>query len=61
MSQGGQNTAAQYIATQPILELCEQSARRPGGLLYQRWWEQDGLELEGAKDRAEVDSGIEEA
>ena len=25
-----QNTVAQYIATRRILDLCEQSARRPG-------------------------------
>ena len=25
-----QSTAAQYIATRPIMDLCERSARRPG-------------------------------
>ena len=40
-----QNTVAQYIATQPILDLCERSARRPGARVSWRWWEQDGLYL----------------
>ena len=47
-----QNTVAQYIATQPILYVCERSARRPGVRVYWRWWEQVGLDLEGAKKRA---------
>ena len=34
-----QNTVAQYIATQPILDLCERSNRRPGARVYRRWWE----------------------
>ena len=46
--------SAQYIATRPILDLCERSVRRPGVLVSQRWWEQDGLDLEGAKKRAEA-------
>ena len=46
------NTFAQYIATRPILNLCEQSARRPRARVSWRWWEQAGLDLEGAKKRA---------
>ena len=46
-----QNTVAQYIATRPILDLCERSAWRKGARVSRRWWEQDGLELEGAKKR----------
>ena len=55
-----QNTVAPYIATQPILELCERSARRPGARVSQRWWEQDGLDLEGAKNRAAAESDRED-
>ena len=40
-----QNMVAQYIATRPILDLCERSAQRPGERVYRRWWEQDGLDL----------------
>ena len=47
-----QSTVAQYIAMRPIMDLCERSARRLGAKVYQRWWEQAGLDLEGAKKRA---------
>ena len=47
-----QNTVAQYIATQPILDLCEMSNWRPGARVSRRWWEQDRIYLEGAKKRA---------
>ena len=43
-----QNTVAQYIATQPILELCEEAERRPGARVSKRWWEQEGINLAGA-------------
>ena len=56
-----QNTVAQYIATQPIVELCERSARRLGAWVSRRWWEQEGMDLERAKDRAAADSDGEEA
>ena len=47
-----QNTVAQYIAMQPILDLCERSTWRPETRAYRRWWEQAGIDLEGAKNRA---------
>ena len=47
-----QNTVARYIATQPIMELCEHSTWRPGARVSWRWWEQAGIDLEGAKNRA---------
>ena len=47
-----QNTVAQYIVTRPTLDLCEWSARMPGDRVSRRWWEQAGIELEGAKKRA---------
>ena len=47
-----QNVVAQYIATRPIMDLCERSDRRPGGRVYRRWWEQAGLDLEVAKKKA---------
>ena len=46
------NTVAQYIATRPILDLCERSARRPGARVSRRWWEHAVIELEEAKKRA---------
>ena len=47
-----QNIIAQYIATQPIMDLCERSARRLGARVSQSWWYQDVIDLEGAKKRA---------
>ena len=47
-----QNTAAQYIPMQPILDLCKRSVRRPRAWVSQRWWEQEGIDLAGAKDQA---------
>ena len=55
-----QNTAAQYIATRPILDLCERFVWRPGAWVSQRWWEQEGIDLEGAKERAVAESDGEE-
>ena len=40
-----QNTAAQYIVTRPILDLCERSAWRSGERVSLRWWEQASLDL----------------
>ena len=48
---GRQNMVTQYIATQPILDLCERSTWRPGAWVSRRWWKHDGLYLEGAKKR----------
>ena len=43
---------AQYIATRPILDLCEQATRRPGARVSWRWWEQTGIDLKGAQEKA---------
>ena len=56
-----QKTFAQYIVTRPILELCERSGRKPVAWVSWRWWEQDGLDLEGANKRAVAESDREEA
>ena len=47
-----QNTSAQYIATRPILDLCERSVQRPEAWVSRQWWEQYGLDFEGSKERA---------
>ena len=36
-----QNTAAQYIVTQPIIDLCEEAVQWPGTRVSKRWWEQE--------------------
>ena len=46
------NRVAQYIATRPMLDLCERSTRLPGAKVSWRWWEQAGIKLEGSKKRA---------
>ena len=67
-----QNTIVQYIATRPILDLCERSTWRLEARVARRWWEQAGIDLEGANKRAaaaeaatdselNLDSGREES
>ena len=47
-----QNTVAQYTATEPIMDLCKRDTWRPGARVSRKWWEQDGIDLEGEKKRA---------
>ena len=44
-----QNTVAQYIATQPLLDLCVGARAREGAKVTLRWWEQAGIDWEKAK------------
>ena len=44
-----QNTSTQYIATQSILGLCEATERKQGEWVGIRWWEQEGIDMTGAK------------
>ena len=46
-----QNKFAQYIATRPILELCEQATRRTGAQVSLKWWEQTSIDLKGAREK----------
>ena len=39
-----QNTVAQYIATQPLLDLCEGATKREGARVTLRCWEQSGID-----------------
>ena len=48
-----QNTVAQFVATRPILALCEGSERRGGTRVPQRWWEQTGIDWRLARERSE--------
>ena len=45
-----QNTSAQYIATRSLLYLCEGSERVPGAQVGMRWWEQEVIDLAGARE-----------
>ena len=41
-----QNTDAQFIATRLIMDLCLAVERRQGSEVENKWWEQDGLDLD---------------
>ena len=43
------NMAAQYSVMQTILELCEYAEWWTGAQLSKRWWEQEGINLTGAR------------
>ena len=43
------NTAAQHVATRPILELYERSVRRPIAWVSQRWWYKEEVNLEAER------------
>ena len=43
-----------YIATRPILDLCEQSVWRPGAWVYRRCWDKEVIELGGAREIKEA-------
>ena len=42
------NTVGKYTATRTILYLCEKTVRRTGTWVSKRWWEHEGLDLEGS-------------
>ena len=44
-----ENTVAQYIATRPLLDLCEGETQREGARVTLRWWDQQGIDWEKAK------------
>ena len=46
-----QNTVAHYIATRPILDLCERTTKRAGVRVSRRWWYQKGIDRKTAKER----------
>ena len=48
-----QNTVAQYIATRPLLDLCEEARAIEGTRVPLRWWNQTGIDWEAAKARGE--------
>ena len=48
-----QNTVAQFIATRPILGLCEVAERRRGKRVPQQWWEQLGIYWKLTREKGE--------
>ena len=54
------NMVAQYIATRPLLDLCEGTNQIGGARVSKRWWDKKGSDWEKAKARvAETDSESE--
>ena len=47
-----QNTVAQYIATRPIMDLCERTTQRGGARVSRRWWDQEGIDPKAAQELA---------
>ena len=47
-----QNTVAQYITTRPSLDLCKKLVLRLGAWVARRWWDQEVLDLVGARAEA---------
>ena len=43
---------AQFIATRPILDLCEKSTWRPGARVARRWREQTGIDCKQSRERS---------
>ena len=57
-----QNTVAQYIATQPLLDRCVGARAREGAKVTLRGWEQAGIDWEKAKAKGtekEMTAGTE--
>ena len=48
-----QNTVTQYIATRPLLELCDGTTQTGGARVTMRWWDQKGIDWVKAKARGE--------
>ena len=44
-------TVAQYIATRPIMDLCDYSTWQTRARVSWKWWEQAGIDLEGGNKR----------
>ena len=53
------NTVAQYIATQPIMDLCERYVQRLGAWVSRQCWYQEGIHMEGVKERLAAESDRE--
>ena len=48
------NTVAHYIVTRTTLDLCEEAVPRSCMQVSKQWWEQEGLDLVGAREAAEA-------
>ena len=55
------NTVAQFIATRPILGLCEVAERQRGTQVPQRCWEQTVIDWKSDREKAAAQGGANEA
>ena len=55
-----QNMVAQYIATRPIMDLCEKKVRRPGDSIFRRLWEEEGIDLASVRVQAAAEADTEQ-
>ena len=55
-----QDTVVQYIAARTILDLCEKTLQRPGYWIARIWWDQEGLDLSGAREMVAAATDREE-
>ena len=55
-----QNTVAQFIATRPIMSLCEVTERRAGTRVPMRWWEYTGIDWKADREKAAAKDGDDE-
>ena len=55
-----QDTVVQYIAARTILDLCEKTLQRPGYWIARIWWDQEGLDLAGAREMVAAAADREE-
>ena len=53
-------SVAQFIATRPILGLCEVTEIRPGTRVPRRCWEQTGIYWKAAREKAAAKDGDDE-
>ena len=51
-----QNTFAQYIAMQLLLDLCEAMERTPGMRVGMWWWDQSGIYLTGTREMTSAEA-----
>ena len=56
-----QNMVVKFIATRPILGLCEVAERRRGTRVPRRWWEQTGIDWKSAREKAAAQGEANEA
>ena len=56
-----QNTVAQFIATRPILGICEVAERRWGTRVPRRLWEQTVIDWKSAREKVAAQGGANEA